>query len=277
MGIIKRFSEFHTIKESEILLEKTFNIDSDVDYIYEKSGFSKFLEQFNAGEKPFKEELDLLKSIRNIIFSKILSSELQSEDCINAHRHNPVDIFTGISIFGSHYNPNSKSIFVSFNVSALKVYYDGDIDFLSQHQKESIHNEFTEQRIKIAIYHELSHWISDSLYNKHIRRILNRAIELNNPDIAKLKQKDVNMTYFEIDAQVHSIKELRRNYTEAEWNELYLKDIMVKYPSLFAVYKTLKNEYGLDIALLWQKNLTKRLYREGLLGENMKKFVRESF
>ena len=83
------------------------------------------------------------------------------------------------------------------------------------------------------------------------------------------------MTYFEIDAQVHSNKELKRNYDEKEWNELSLRDIMIKYPSLFAIYKATSN-YGLDVALLWQKNLTRRLYREGLLGNNMKEFVRET-
>lgn len=275
MGKIKNFSEFHNIKESEILLEKTFNIDSDVDFIYEKGEFAKFIEDFNAGKKPHLDEFNSIQTIKHIVFNLISSSELQTEDCIRAHKVNPIDIYTGISVSGSHYSPINKSIFVTLNNSALRVYYDGDFVFLSNSQKETIQNEITEERIKIAIHHELSHWISDSLYNKHIGRIINRAIELNAPDILKLKQKDVNMTYFEIDAQVHSIKELKRNYDEKEWNQLSLREIMIKYPSLIAVYKTLRNEFGLDVALLWQKNLVKRLHREGLLGNNMKEFVKE--
>ena len=275
MSKIKNFSEYHNIEESQILFEKTFNIDSDVDHIYENGGFIDFLKAFNDGEKPYKDELNSIQTTRRIVFDLITSSELQTEDCINAHIRNPIDIYTGISILGSHYSPINKSIFVSLNSSALGVYYSGDINFISPFQKESIHNEITEERIKIAIHHELSHWISDSLYNKHIGRIINRSLELKDNDIIKLKQKDVNMTYFEIDAQVHSIKELKRNYDEKEWNELSLRDIMIKYPSLFAIYKATSN-YGLDVALLWQKNLTRRLYREGLLGNNMKEFVRET-
>jgi len=275
MGKIKNFSEYHNIEESQILLEKTFNIESDVDLIYEKGGFSEFLKAFTAGEKPYEDELNSIQKIKHIVFDLIPSSELQTEDCINAHRQNPIDIYTGITIMGSHYSPTNKTIFISLNSSALDVNYSGDIHYISSSQKETIYNEITEQRIKIAIHHELSHWISDSLYNKHIGRIINRGLELQNNDIIKLKQKDVNMTYFEIDAQVHSIKELKRNYDEREWNELSLRDIMIKYPSLSAVYKELKSKHGLDVALLWQKNLTKRLYREGLLGNNMKQFVRD--
>lgn len=275
MGKIKKFSEYHNIEESQILLEKTFNIDSDVDYVFENGGFIDFLKAFNDGERPYADVVKSIHSIKHEVFDIISSSKLQTEDCINAHRLNPIDIYTGITILGSHYSPKNKSIFISLNHSALDVYYSGDIHFLSSFDKEKIHNEITEQRIKISIHHELSHWISDSLYNKHIGRIINRALELNAPDIMKLKQKDVNMTYFEIDAQVHSIKELKRNYDEKEWNKLSLKDIMIKYPSLSAVYRELTSKYGLDVAFLWQKNLTKRLYREGLLGNNMREFVRE--
>ena len=109
---IKNFSEYHNIEESQILFEKTFNIDSDVDYIYENGGFVDFLKSFNDGEKPYMDELNSIQTIRHIVFDVIPSSKLQNEDCINAYRQNPIDIYTGISILGSHYSPINKSIFV---------------------------------------------------------------------------------------------------------------------------------------------------------------------
>ena len=45
MGKIKNFSEYHRIGESQILLEKTFNIDSDVDYVFENGGFVNFFKR----------------------------------------------------------------------------------------------------------------------------------------------------------------------------------------------------------------------------------------
>lgn len=129
MGKIKNFSEYHRIGESQILLEKTFNIDSDVDYVFENGGFVNFLKEFNGGERPYVDELNSIQTIRHIVFDVIPSSKLQTEDCIDAHRRNPIDIYTGISILGSHYSPTTKSVFISLNDSALRNYYSGDVYF----------------------------------------------------------------------------------------------------------------------------------------------------
>ena len=133
--------------------------------------------------------------------------------------------------------------------------------------------EITEERIKSAISHELSHCISDSLYNNHIGRILKRADELNNADIVKMGKKNVNMTYFEIDAQIHAIKELKRKH-KMKWDRLLLIDIFEMYTSLYFIASTLYKNYGQDILDIWQKMLLKRMIREKLLGKNMRNFVK---
>jgi hypothetical protein len=91
----------------------------------------------------------------------------------------------------------------------------------------------------------------------------------------KLKKQDVNMTYFEIDAIIHSIKEMKRRYSEEEWNNLTFRDIMLDYTALNTVDNLLKERYGLEVALIWQKNLFQRMHREGLLGKNMRTFYKK--
>lgn len=277
MSSIKKFDEFNNDK-FQPLLEKIFNIDADVDYIYEKSRFPEFIKDFNEGKKPYKSQLFSFEfNFLDTIFNKIPSSELKTEDCVKAHSILPLNISTGISRKGSHYYPTIPSIFISINPNALSVYYSDEHENLADIEKKVISKEITENRLKIGIHHELSHWISDCLYNKHLSKIVYSAIELKNPERMLLKQKDVNMTYFEIDAQVHSIKGLKRKFTQEQWDMLTLEDILIEYPSLISIYHVLKRDHGLDVALVWQKNLIKRLEREGLLGKNMRTFVRKDF
>lgn len=253
--------------------EKLFNVDDDVDYIIEKSGIEEFYNQVKEGKTPhFYEIID----DKEVAFLAIDSSELKSEDAIKANEVNPISIFIGFpnGKLGSHYNPLDKYILVSPNRTAFKILYKKEDDFLSDQELETFKNEFKLERLKHALAHELSHWISDSLYSSHIQKIIDRANELNDAEYMKLKKHDVNMTYFEIDAIVHSIKELKRQYTQEEWNQLTFREIMLEYTALSAVDKTLKSKYGLEIALIWQKNLFKRMQREGLLGLNMKSFYK---
>lgn len=253
--------------------EKLFNVDDDVDYIIEKSGIEEFYNQVKEGKTPhFYEIID----DKEVAFLAIDSSELKSEDAIKANEVNPISIFIGFpnGKLGSHYNPLDKYILVSPNRTAFKILYKKEDDFLSDQELKTFKNEFKLERLKHALAHELSHWISDSLYSSHIQKIIDRANELNDAEYMKLKKHDVNMTYFEIDAIVHSIKELKRQYTQEEWDQLTFREIMLEYTALSAVDKTLKSKYGLEIALIWQKNLFKRMQREGLLGLNMKSFYK---
>lgn len=253
--------------------EKLFNVDDDVDYIIEKSGIEEFYNQVKEGKTPhFYEIID----DKEVAFLAIDSSELKSEDAIKANEVNPISIFIGFpnGKLGSHYNPLDKYILVSPNRTAFKILYKKEDDFLSDQELETFKNEFKLERLKHALAHELSHWISDSLHGSHIQKIIDRANELNDAEYMKLKKHDVNMTYFEIDAIVHSIKELKRQYTQEEWDQLTFREIMLEYTALSAVDKTLKSKYGLEIALIWQKNLFKRMQREGLLGLNMKSFYK---
>jgi hypothetical protein len=256
------------------LNEKLFSIEDDVDYIIEESGIEDFYKDVESGEMPYYTEII---NDEEIAFLVMKSDELRSEDAVKAHDANPISIFIGFAKgnIGSHYNPKDKYLLASPTRSAFKVFYLGEEDKLEASKRETLKKDLSLERLKYALAHELSHWISDSLHNKHIESIIDRANDLNDAEYMKLKKQDVNMTYFEIDAIIHSIKEMKRRYSEEEWNNLTFRDIMLDYTALNTVDNLLKERYGLEVALIWQKNLFQRMHREGLLGKNMRNFYKK--
>jgi hypothetical protein len=257
-----------------ILNEKLFDFDDDVDFIIKESGISDFFNDVEAGKKPYYDEI---MNDEEIAFLVIKSDELKSEDAIKAHAINPISIFIGFAKgnIGSHYNPKDKYLLASPNRSAFKTYYRKEEELLPKFKQKTLKQDLSLNRLRYALAHELSHWISDSLHNSHIEKIIDRANELNKADYMKLKKHDVNMTYFEIDALVHSIKDMKRNYTQEEWDNMSLEDIMLDYTALYSVDQILKERYGLEVSLIWQKNLIQRMHREGLLGKKMRSFYKE--
>ena len=125
----------------EVLNEKLFNVDDDVDYIIEKSGIEEFYNQVKEGKTPhFYEIID----DKEVAFLAIDSSELKSEDAIKANEVNPISIFIGFpnGRSGSHYNPLDKYILVSPNRTAFKILYKKEDEFLSDQELETFKNEF---------------------------------------------------------------------------------------------------------------------------------------
>jgi hypothetical protein len=263
------------------LLEKTFDIDKDVDYLYKKSNFNSIINYLkNPVSYPLESSLkDKLLKNKDITLYETDSSFLKNEDSQKAHDINPIKIYLGIYNDGSYYNEKLQVIYVSMNYSAINIFIQyGQFGkkaiqnaLSSESSYNSIINEIKSLKIKSSISHELSHWISDSLHNRHIKKIIDLAIKLEKPEILLLKQKDVNMTYFEIDAQIHGIKNLKRIKNEI-WDALTLTDIFFMYTSLRATLRQIYTKYGKDVLNMWLKNLIKRMSREDLLGTNMKQF-----
>jgi hypothetical protein len=256
---------------SEYLLEKLFDLDQDVDYIYDKF-FKQFINNFKL-KKITKIDIDNWKS------KKIDSSELKTIDSKKAHLINPIIITNDLlNKNGNFYAPNNNLINISIKVNILLKYIeykynDKEIQKrLPDYQYEMFKRQLTEIGIKSSIYHELSHWVSDSLYNRHMKNIIDLSNKYNNKELLKLKQKDVNLTYFEIDAQVHAIKNLKRLYDFA-WDKWSFEKVFLNYPALMATAKKVYDNYGKEVLNIWQRNLIKRMSRENLLGKNMKGFL----
>lgn len=236
------------------LTEELHNVDDDVDLLYNKF---------------FKSDIDKIKRsgiITKNLFKKyrIDTSRLKSLKSIKTHKLNPCEIL--INRGGNSYNPNKHIINLSINNDAVNYVINGykgnlknAVDDTYDDLKDSLNNEFEEHKIKGSIHHELTHWIDDTLYNSHINKFINKNIIDK-----KYNNTTVNTLPFEINAQIHAIKQIK-NKNEDKWDNLTFGDLIKFSPSLSNIYRTLsyddKNE--------WIKKLKKRMHREGLLGKKM--------
>ena len=209
------------------LTEKTFNISKDVKYVYEK-GFKPLVDSLKdinqLSMKLFKTDKNKdffikVRENKNVPFNRIMGNELPSKEAQAASKLNPVEIYTGAFDSGNFYRSKEvrgilddsklSLIQLSINKQALVIALRKEIYMLPVDQVKSFLQEFVPARIKATIAHELSHWLNDTMHNFHITNLLKTAHELNNIEVLKLHKKDVNMTHFEIDAQIHGIKQLK--------------------------------------------------------------------
>ena len=270
-----------------LLLERTFDIDKDIDLLYNNI-FKNYIEQLK--NKTFKEKLNTFYPIINstgFLCKSIDSKILQESDCKLANDIKPIYIIGGIFDIDSKIVldkkiENRNYIIISVNKDLIELYINNNFSFkklsskISDKQIQFIVNSLKESYIKAMIYHELSHWLNDTLHNDHITKVVELSKKYNNVDILKLKTKDVNLTYFEIDAQIHAIKQYRRDNIKI-WDKLTLYQLFKLYPSLLSIYDDVKEKYGETIKDIWVKNLVKRMSRENLLGKKMEPYFLDSF
>jgi len=239
--------------------EKTYRISRDVDFIYNKA-FKHFIDNFN--KQDYKGKLE----------TKTLSSSMfTSPQGIEGSIKNPVIIVCGGIESGSSYNPFRKQITISINTQAEDLIASYNFDYvkiagvLSSKKYASILNEITEPRIKSTIYHELSHWLNDTFNNSNIEKQLVKG--LTRLEYELLTKQDFDMSFLEIDAQIHGIKQLKRSVKN--WDTLSLSDVFTMYTALITIVNTIYKKYGKDTLVIYLQLLIKRMNREHLLGRNM--------
>lgn len=250
---------FSKINES-LLTEKLVNVDSDVDLLYNKY---------------FKTDIDELNRtgiIRKEMFEEYQGDNtniLNSEDSIKANETNRCELIINNRL-GNAYRPSTKTIFLSANRNAINYVlnefngdYNNALDSLKGgNQYNSFKMEFTEERIKGSIHHELAHWIDDTNNNQHINKRTQIATKLGTRDINNIP---VDSTKMEIQGQIHNIKQVYNKYKE-NWNELSLRDLFNLTPTLNIVFNNLKDSFKKQ----WVKDLILRMNRENLLGDKMR-------
>jgi len=244
-----RFLIKKLLRES-ILTEKVMDVIYDVDYIYD-TYFRKDINEIN--ETGF---------IRRDMFKEYISTTeiFTDELSLKANEINPCKI--KINYGHNYYKPSEQLISISINFNALNfaLDYNGNINQakkgLSHSIGESFIREFSEEKIKGSIHHELAHWLDDTLHNKHIEKFL------NNPKPKSIKHIDAH--HLEIQAQIHNIIQLKLK-NEDLWDTLSFDDLIHKSPTLSTIYDKLPDNERNN----WIKNLKRRMYREGLLGKKM--------
>jgi len=240
-----------------LLNEALPDVNSDVDLIYNKY---------------FRNDISNIKAFNMVdknMFSRSVTdtSILRSDICVKVHELNPCDIY--INHGGNNYSPINKYINLSVHMGALGLvlHYDGNLNSAANSVGENMRNgflsEFTERKIKGSIHHELLHWIDDTLNNKHLKKRLDKANEVG---VNKyFKGKDINMSKFEIQAQMGNIIQLKNEFG-GDWDIISFKDLINLSPPLGNIYNKLSG----DDRAKWVRDLKTRMYREGLLGKNMR-------
>lgn len=267
-------------------VERTFDTDSDVDFIYNFI-FKPYVNKLK--DKSFDEDINKNWPViheKGCVFEYIDSSKLKCKESKIANELKPIYIFGGV------FSTESKMVFdrkikdrnyivISLNRELVDIYIKSDFDFrnmkkfISEKQIQIAKNMLKESYIKSMIYHEVSHWLNSTLHNDHIEKVVLLAKKYNNPELLKLKTKNVNLTHFEIDAQIHGLKPVYKD-NKMKWDKLTFMQLFFLYPSLYSIYKDVK-EYGKDILDIWLQTLIKRMNRESLLGSSMKIPFKDSF
>jgi len=258
----------------QYLNEKTYKISTDVDLIYNKY-FKKILKPIQKGDiKTFMSMLDKTRTIGGeYSFGNIESSKLKSKQSKIASDTNPVDIKMGVFDAGSFYRPSKNMIYLSLNKNVISILstcveIDDVKRRLGNKVAERFLNELSEGSMKGSIYHELSHWLNDTFHNFNITKRLDKAQKVQDMSIMQ-KGGSVLFTDYEIDAQVHAIKQLKRVYKK-EWDTITWDKIVQYKASFNVIFDQLKRSPA-KIQKSYMKTMLKRLNREKLLGKAMQR------
>lgn len=266
-----------SLRNRSYLTEATFNIKADVDRLYKMSGFGKLHGLLKKGD--YAEIKKIFAGFETQLFLDTSSRILRSKISKQAHKVNPVSIRIGVSREGSYYKPGEAAIQVSLNHHAISLLKN--FGYMQQNLKQAIGdqylrfvNEFDAEGVKATISHELSHWISDSLYSQNVAKHLKIAREMGGYYMGDYGGKfpSVRQHPMEIDAQIHGIKEVQRQIGKRAYNKMTWLELFHMKGSLLSNFKAkgnrplFKKEYESMI-----KRFAKRLHREGLLGNGMRK------
>jgi len=266
------------MKFRQYLNEKTYSIGADVDFIYNKY-FKKILKPIQKGNiKAFMSMLDKSKTIGGeYLFDTIESSKLKSKQSKKASEINSVDIKMGVFDNGSFYRPSDNTVSLSLNINVIPVLktcvvLDDVKSRLGDKVAERLINELSEGSVKGSIYHELSHWLNDTFHNFNITKRLDKAQKVQDMSIMQ-KGGSTLFTDFEIDAQVHAIKQLKRVYKK-EWETITWDQISQYKASFNVVFNQLKKSSA-KVQKEYMKTMLKRLNREKLLGKGLQKSFKD--
>ena len=259
-----------------LITERLTDVEEDVDFIYDKF---------------FKEDIDEVQRtgiVTTNMFkihetdSNILKSNQAREANLSTLKKfkKPITIYINKKFshgFDNFYNYKDNIISIGISRDALEYALDhhrGDIqkaaDGLPLKLKVTFKQQFTEEKIKGSIHHELAHWIDQTFNNDAVSRSVNRYNLMVNK---KKRHKnapegsgtDINFEYMERQGQIHNIKQLYNKHKD-QWDKLTFKGMLELSPALDKVYYTMGDKNLRD---KWVRLIKQRMYREGLLGKNM--------
>jgi len=243
---------------SEALMDLSIDVDN-LYSIYFKSDCEEIINNRFITDEMFE---------RHVLSTSSLTSPL----AIEANAINPCIIRINYN-GGNYYNPIDKIISLSSNFAAInfikknKNSLDASIKFLIKNNNEEykrLTKEFDASRLKGSIHHELTHWVDDTLHNKHIEKDVKKSIRRQSTTDSKGRSRYVQP--MEIQALIHNVVQLKRE-NESIWDNLTFNDML----SLSPVLSSLFNSFSDDDKFKWKRLMRNRMARENLLGKEMSK------
>lgn len=273
VNTIMRLKHIIETQQKDTLNEAVLELNEQVDYIWD-----------NYFEKVHSDMINGRPNLESFILEKkqvFPSTDLPSSPEIDeANRLNPVYIIVH-NLGDNAYFPDEQVITLNFNIGVVEYVMartpTGEYpDALrrTEWNQETYHGLKTDVsvgRVKGTIHHELSHWIRDSLHNRHLQKMFRGAEKKADADTAKYKrrilqnQPSVALTSYELDAQIHSIIQLKREYAGI-WDTLTFNKMTELNPSLNQIVNDgIRGGWYKK----WKKQILKRMARENLLGRSM--------
>lgn len=281
-----------TFKEY-LLLEATFDIDDIVDLIYEK-WFAKYFKAIkpwvNGETLSTAPRLDQPESLQPFMVQWLFEKNKAASVALEL---NPINI-TFNKEAGNYYIPKEHTnsgignVNLTINVNVYNMLmdyiargtsYSDFINMFPSDKQVQLKGEISGNVVKSSIAHEISHWLRDSNHDGQITKLLSKAKESSESGSLQSRKKVMNrglpdtyMTDYEIDAFIHGLKTIKKRHSEKEWNKLTFNELLNQYPGMATTKDRLKT-LSKETVQQWYKSISSRLAREGLLGQNMKRFT----
>jgi hypothetical protein len=279
------------MRKRSYLAEGLFDIQVDVEWLYEQSGLSR-LDKIFTDDRPAKEIIETLRwASSKKSFFRTNSSKLKSYAAKQAHEANPILISFGTSKARSFYKPpqNGKRGTMAVNINRnvfdsmkmlLRRWKDGDPDpkvvmgVRWGSRFETIAREFDATTIKGTIAHELNHWLSDTMHNFYITNSIGKYSKMTYGERMAHDATETQSQH-ELEAQVQSIQTLKDVVGEDVYKKFDWVDLFKHRLSLNSNFKVF-SKYAIKILDdadfdNMMKRLARRLHREGLLTRKMRK------
>jgi hypothetical protein len=237
-----------------LLNEALTNVDNDVDIIYNKY-FNSLIGTAQNGRLIEKDFFNTVTIDTSILVSDIAKI---------GHKYNPCSIVIN-EPRGNFYSPNEKLIGLGYGElyrSFLRYHLPSNYNHLADESGNysTFKLEFTEERIKGSIHHELAHWIDDTNNNFHIKKLLSK----NDSGEKKYNYNERYTSNVELQAVIHNIHQLKKKH-HGIWDIISFNEMVELLPFLRRLRKNLKP----DFYIKWKRSIILRMNREGLLGKNM--------
>lgn len=265
--------------DSKVLEEKTFEIDEDVEFIFNNGGMKEMLQAYRDDPKVL-----LNARLKFKEFGELDSSQLTNLDSKMAHIVKPIKIITGFGDdFGSAYSPSKNELYLSVSSSAVFALGSLGLDNKGMIADEPvIVTEFDDDRKKRTIAHELTHWLEDALFKDKMDKAISKLTKtLDKTKDRATREKIIKIfrvtSSQEIESFVSEVKRFKKEFfrdggTQEGWDDLSFNEAT---KNRFVMhFKNLPQQIGEEASRIFVKQFALRLSREGLLGKSMRTIIK---